>query len=174
MAPSAKWIEGIGPDSTVEDAARRSLEPRLSAVAHLLADGGAPRRARHRARTSPPRRHAAGRRRAQTVSRLLAAEKSPLGEEATPQDPPGRRRRPRPGCARRPAGPRLRRPRRAGHRTDRKRPSGSPAGDRSHRRPMPRQGPISSAKRPRSCNRFIDRKLSVRCDGATVISRLGR
>jgi CHAD domain-containing protein len=36
MALSAKWIEGIGPQSSVEDAARRSLEPRLSAVAHLL------------------------------------------------------------------------------------------------------------------------------------------
>jgi CHAD domain-containing protein len=36
MATSSKWIEGIGPDSTVEDAARRSLEPRLTAVSHLL------------------------------------------------------------------------------------------------------------------------------------------
>ncbi len=36
MAPSSKWIDGLTPSSTVADAARRSLEPRLSAVAHLL------------------------------------------------------------------------------------------------------------------------------------------
>src|SRR5215207_4659614 len=36
MAPSGKWIEGIGPETTVVDAARRSLEPRLAAVAHTL------------------------------------------------------------------------------------------------------------------------------------------
>src|SRR5262245_27990506 len=36
MAASAKWIEGIGPESAVDDAARRSLEPRLSTVAHCL------------------------------------------------------------------------------------------------------------------------------------------
>ena len=36
MAPSSKWIEGIGPDSSVDDAARRSLEPRLTAVSHLI------------------------------------------------------------------------------------------------------------------------------------------
>ena len=32
MPPSAKWIEGIDPETSVEDAARRSLEPRLTAV----------------------------------------------------------------------------------------------------------------------------------------------
>ncbi|HEX4416211.1 MAG TPA: CHAD domain-containing protein [Lacipirellulaceae bacterium] len=36
MTLSAKWIEGIGPDSSVEDAARRALEPRLAQVMHLL------------------------------------------------------------------------------------------------------------------------------------------
>jgi CHAD domain-containing protein len=36
MTLSAKWIEGIGPASTVDDAARRSLEPRLAQVMHLL------------------------------------------------------------------------------------------------------------------------------------------
>jgi CHAD domain-containing protein len=36
MTHNAKWIEGIGPESTVEDAARRSLEPRLAQVMHLL------------------------------------------------------------------------------------------------------------------------------------------
>jgi CHAD domain-containing protein len=36
MAASAKWIEGIGPESAVDDAARRSLEPRLATVAHCL------------------------------------------------------------------------------------------------------------------------------------------
>ena len=34
--PSGKWIEGIGPDGSVDDAARRSLEPRLTAVVHWL------------------------------------------------------------------------------------------------------------------------------------------
>ena len=36
MVPSAKWIEGLSSESTVEEAARRSLEPRLAAVVHLL------------------------------------------------------------------------------------------------------------------------------------------
>ena len=36
MAASGKWIEGIRPETTVADAARRSLEPRLAAVAHTL------------------------------------------------------------------------------------------------------------------------------------------
>ncbi len=36
MTLSAKWIEGIGPTSSVDDAARRSLEPRLAQVMHLL------------------------------------------------------------------------------------------------------------------------------------------
>ena len=36
MAASGKWIEGIGPDSTVDEAARRSLEVRLPAVNHWL------------------------------------------------------------------------------------------------------------------------------------------
>jgi CHAD domain-containing protein len=36
MSSSPKWIEGITPESSVEDAARRSLEPRLAAVVHLL------------------------------------------------------------------------------------------------------------------------------------------
>jgi CHAD domain-containing protein len=36
MAASGKWIEGIGPDTTVADAARRSLELRLAVVSHAL------------------------------------------------------------------------------------------------------------------------------------------
>src|SRR6478735_8770942 len=36
MAASGKWIEGIGPESQVDEAACRSLEPRLSAVARYL------------------------------------------------------------------------------------------------------------------------------------------
>ena len=36
MAPSGKWIDGIGPETMVEDAARRSLEPRLATVAQSL------------------------------------------------------------------------------------------------------------------------------------------
>lgn len=36
MAAGAKWIEGLAPDCTVEEAARRSLGPRLSSVVHLL------------------------------------------------------------------------------------------------------------------------------------------
>ncbi|HVT29975.1 MAG TPA: CHAD domain-containing protein, partial [Lacipirellulaceae bacterium] len=36
MASNGKWIEGIGPESRIEDAARRSLEPRLAAVARCL------------------------------------------------------------------------------------------------------------------------------------------
>jgi CHAD domain-containing protein len=36
MQTSTKWIEGLGPHSMVEDAARRSLEPRLTSVVHLL------------------------------------------------------------------------------------------------------------------------------------------
>jgi CHAD domain-containing protein len=36
MAPSGKWIEGISPETTVIDAARRSLELRLAVVAHML------------------------------------------------------------------------------------------------------------------------------------------
>src|SRR5215212_9146615 len=36
MAPSGKWIDGIGPETTVADAARRSLEPRLAVIAHSL------------------------------------------------------------------------------------------------------------------------------------------
>jgi CHAD domain-containing protein len=36
MGPSSKWIDGICPGCTVEDAARRSLEARLGAVAHWL------------------------------------------------------------------------------------------------------------------------------------------
>src|SRR6476660_2326993 len=36
MAASGKWIEGIGPETTVGDAARRSLELRLAVVAHTL------------------------------------------------------------------------------------------------------------------------------------------
>jgi CHAD domain-containing protein len=36
MPPSGKWIDGIGPDSGVEEAARRSLEARLTAVNYWL------------------------------------------------------------------------------------------------------------------------------------------
>ncbi|MCC7476457.1 MAG: CHAD domain-containing protein [Pirellulales bacterium] len=36
MAASAKWIEGLAADCTVEEAARRSVGPRLSSVVHLL------------------------------------------------------------------------------------------------------------------------------------------
>ena len=36
MPASIKWIEGLGSETSVEDAARRSLQPRLSAVSHLL------------------------------------------------------------------------------------------------------------------------------------------
>ena len=36
MSSSPKWIEGITPECSVEDAARRSLEPRLSAVVQYL------------------------------------------------------------------------------------------------------------------------------------------
>src|SRR3954466_9022178 len=36
MAASGKWIEGIGSENPVEEAARRSLEPRLAAVARCL------------------------------------------------------------------------------------------------------------------------------------------
>ncbi|HEX3599932.1 MAG TPA: CHAD domain-containing protein [Lacipirellulaceae bacterium] len=36
MSANTKWIEDIGPESSVEHAARRSLEPRLTAVAHLM------------------------------------------------------------------------------------------------------------------------------------------
>jgi CHAD domain-containing protein len=36
MASSGKWIDGIGPETTVVDAARRSLELRLAVVAHAL------------------------------------------------------------------------------------------------------------------------------------------
>jgi CHAD domain-containing protein len=36
MTSSAKWIEGLAPESSVKDAARRSLEPRLTAVMNLL------------------------------------------------------------------------------------------------------------------------------------------
>ncbi len=36
MASNGKWIDGIGPESRIEDAARRSLEPRLAAVARCL------------------------------------------------------------------------------------------------------------------------------------------
>ena len=36
MAASAKWVEGLAPDCTIEEAARRSLGPRLSSVVHLL------------------------------------------------------------------------------------------------------------------------------------------
>jgi CHAD domain-containing protein len=36
MASSGKWIEGIGPETTVADAARRSLEARLAIVSHAL------------------------------------------------------------------------------------------------------------------------------------------
>ncbi len=36
MVSNAKWIQGIGPETMVADAARRSLEPRLAVVAHAL------------------------------------------------------------------------------------------------------------------------------------------
>ncbi|HEV7394035.1 MAG TPA: CHAD domain-containing protein [Burkholderiales bacterium] len=36
MAASGKWIEGIGPETTVTNAALRSLELRLAVVAHML------------------------------------------------------------------------------------------------------------------------------------------
>lgn len=36
MPASIKWIEGLGPESSVEDAARRTLQLRLAAVSHLL------------------------------------------------------------------------------------------------------------------------------------------
>jgi CHAD domain-containing protein len=36
MGPSGKWIDGIGPDSTVEEAARRSLANRLDVVDYWL------------------------------------------------------------------------------------------------------------------------------------------
>jgi CHAD domain-containing protein len=36
MASSGKWIEGIGPETTVAEAASRSLEPRLAVIAHTL------------------------------------------------------------------------------------------------------------------------------------------
>jgi len=36
MGPAGKWIEGIDADASVEDAARRSLEARLTAVVHWL------------------------------------------------------------------------------------------------------------------------------------------
>ena len=36
MGPSGKWVEGIFPDGSVEDAARRSLEARLTTVNHWL------------------------------------------------------------------------------------------------------------------------------------------
>jgi len=36
MAPSGKWIDGIGRETSVEEAARRSLEARLTTVAHFL------------------------------------------------------------------------------------------------------------------------------------------
>src|SRR4051794_39667523 len=36
MAASGKWIDGIGPETTVAEAASRSLEPRLAVVAHYL------------------------------------------------------------------------------------------------------------------------------------------
>lgn len=36
MASSGKWIEGIGPDTPVDDAARRSLESRLTTVVQSL------------------------------------------------------------------------------------------------------------------------------------------
>jgi CHAD domain-containing protein len=36
MAPSGKWIDGIGADSSVEEVARRSLEARLAAVNQWL------------------------------------------------------------------------------------------------------------------------------------------
>lgn len=36
MAVSGKWIEGLGTETTVADAARRSLETRLAVIAHSL------------------------------------------------------------------------------------------------------------------------------------------
>jgi CHAD domain-containing protein len=36
MAPSGKWIEGLSPETSVDEAARRSLEARLSTLAHCL------------------------------------------------------------------------------------------------------------------------------------------
>src|SRR3954466_7899477 len=36
MAASGKWIDGIGPETSVVEAARRSLEVRLAVVAHML------------------------------------------------------------------------------------------------------------------------------------------
>lgn len=36
MASSGKWIDGIGPETSVAEAARRSLETRLAVVAHAL------------------------------------------------------------------------------------------------------------------------------------------
>jgi CHAD domain-containing protein len=36
MSPNSKWIDGIDADGSVADAARRSLKPRLTAVAHWL------------------------------------------------------------------------------------------------------------------------------------------
>ncbi len=36
MAVSGKWIDGIGPETSVDDAARRSLELRLAVIAHSL------------------------------------------------------------------------------------------------------------------------------------------
>src|SRR5215213_8146493 len=36
MAASGKWIDGIGPETAVADAARRSLEVRLAVVANAL------------------------------------------------------------------------------------------------------------------------------------------
>jgi CHAD domain-containing protein len=36
MAASGKWIDGIGPETTVADAASRSLELRLAVIAHTL------------------------------------------------------------------------------------------------------------------------------------------
>src|SRR5215212_5938250 len=36
MAASGKWIDGIGPETTVAEAASRSLEPRLAVIAHSL------------------------------------------------------------------------------------------------------------------------------------------
>jgi CHAD domain-containing protein len=36
MVPSSKWIDGICPDCSVEEAARRSLEARLGTVSHWL------------------------------------------------------------------------------------------------------------------------------------------
>jgi CHAD domain-containing protein len=36
MTSSSKWIEGIGTQTTVGDAARKSLGPRLAAVSHML------------------------------------------------------------------------------------------------------------------------------------------